>query len=69
MIRVGCFSIDLPRSFTRENWKILYRMLRVAHRESLKVTMDAVLYGTGVMMVPGDGSDPKHIPIEEVTLC
>lgn len=31
--------------------------------ESDKAAIDMMIYGTGVMKIPNDGGDPKHIPI------
>jgi len=41
-------------------WKIYYRLIRIARRESLKAATDAMIYGVGAVLV-GDG-DPRHIP-------
>lgn len=49
----------------RKAWKVYYRKVRVVRRETLKATIDTVLYGTGVVLIPSDGGDPKHIPIAE----
>lgn len=51
----------------RQWWKITWRAIRVYHREQAKATTDMMLYGTGVVKIPDDGSDPCHIPIEDVT--
>lgn len=50
----------------RASWRISYRSLRVARREHGKAMLDLVSYGTGVVYVPHDGSDPRHIPLTEL---
>lgn len=52
----------LPRSMPRWLWKKTYRSARVILRESEKATTDVMLFGTGVIFRPDDGSDPSHIP-------
>lgn len=49
---------------TREQWRVYYRALRVATRESRKAVMDQLFYGTGVVMVPTRG-DPYHVPARD----
>jgi hypothetical protein len=41
----------------RDQWKILYRAIRVARREARKVAIDVMVYGTGVLYVPNNGDD------------
>ena len=48
----------------RESWKIWYRALRVARRETLKACQDVIIYGTGVVEV-APGRQPRHIPFME----
>jgi len=52
----------------RQAWKIFYRYLRVSKRESLKASVDMMLFGTGAVMVPNDGSDPYRIRPEDFRL-
>jgi hypothetical protein len=52
----------------KQQWKKFYRTLRIVRREAYKVTLDMMIYGTGTMMVSDDGSDPKHVPIEEMLI-
>lgn len=52
----------------RKQWRKVYRMLRVARRESLKAAMDAMIYGTGVVMMPKDGGDPRCIRPSDIYL-
>lgn len=51
---------------SREQWKISYRRLRVVRREQRKANWDTMMFGTGVVVVPSNGSDPYHVPLEEV---
>lgn len=55
---------DVPRTFTKPMWRVLYRLHRIAARESSKVIMDMVIYGTGFYRVSGDGIN--HVPLDEV---
>lgn len=50
----------------RERWKIAYRRYRVIRRERHKAMTDMMAAGTGVIFVPDDGGDPRHVPIEEL---
>ncbi len=50
---------------TRQQWKKIWRAIRVARRESSKAWRDCMLYGTGVIYFPKNG-DPRHIPLAEV---
>jgi hypothetical protein len=52
----------------KQEWKIFYRKLRVTRREAMKVAIDTMVYGTGVMYVPDDGSDCKRIHPSEIQL-
>ena len=47
----------------KQEWKIYYRLLRIVRRESLKVTLDCIVYGTGCMRINEKG-EPEHIPYE-----
>ena len=51
----------------KQEWKKFYRTLRVTRREAYKAALDVMMYGTGVMIIPNDGSDPKHMPFDKVT--
>jgi len=42
-------------------WKKHYRLLRVVKREASKASEDMMLFGTGAIMIPDDGSDPYRI--------
>lgn len=46
-------------------WKKTWRAIRVARREVKKANLDAMIYGTGVVRLPNDDSDPRHIPIAD----
>jgi len=52
----------------KREWKAYYRMLRVSRREALKASIDMMLYGNGFVFVPDDGSDARHIPVNDVVL-
>jgi len=52
----------------RERWKKAWRYIRVARRESRKARTDLLLYGTGAVLVPNNGADPCHIPLEQIRL-
>lgn len=61
-------SAMTPRIITRQQWKVIWRRMRVAAREAHKAHLDALIYGTGAVFVPNDGGDPRHVPIEELRL-
>ena len=54
-------------SSARRWWKVYYRMLRICRREHAKAIHDLMLYGTCAVMIPEDGSDPYHVPFEDIT--
>lgn len=56
------------QSPARTWWRQYHRAQRVARREAAKATLDLILFGTGVVIVPNDGSDPRHVPLPEVFL-
>lgn len=59
-------ATDLPRWMTRGAWKALYRLARVAHRESAKAWMDVSIFGQGMVEVnPNIPNYVRHIPLEE----
>ena len=39
----------------KEKWRREYRLVRIARRENLKATKDAMIYGTGYVYVGDDG--------------
>jgi hypothetical protein len=39
----------------RTAWKFYYRQLRIIRRESLKASMDMLIYGTGFVHISDDG--------------
>lgn len=45
----------------RKGWKKAYRTIRIAQREWIKAYVDAMASGTGMVMIPRDGSDPYRI--------
>jgi hypothetical protein len=47
---------------TRQQWKKIYRLIRIAKRESLKAMMDTMLYGTGMVRVNKETGEAQHIP-------
>jgi len=51
---------------SRKAWKTLYRLLRVGRRETEKAAFDCLIYGSGYIRFPTDGSDPKHIPRRDI---
>ena len=57
----------LPRTTTKAEWKWFYRLSRVTARESEKVQLDMMLFGTGFMMLR-NGEDPCHVPAEKVMI-
>ena len=50
----------------REYWRVVYRMIRIARRETLKAAMDTMIYGTGAVYIPANGDDPRHVPWPEM---
>jgi len=52
----------------RKEWKTCYRLLRVAKREATKAIIDTMMYGSGFVHIPADGSDPERIHPSEMTL-
>jgi len=52
----------------KQRWKKLYRAIRVSRRENLKAIEDMMLFGTGCVFVPNDGSDPRRIDIKDMLL-
>jgi hypothetical protein len=48
----------------REYWKLRWRMIRIARRETSKATADMVVYGTSIVRVSLDGL-AEHIPIQQ----
>lgn len=50
----------------RRWWKRVWRRIRVCRREGNKAIVDTMIYGTGAVFVPKDGSDPHHIPVDEL---
>lgn len=48
-------------------WKAAYRLLRISRREMEKAANDVMIFGTGVVLVPKDGSDPRHIPFNDLS--
>lgn len=58
----------MNNSLAKQEWKKFYRTLRVIRRESLKVVKDAMLYGTGFMHFPEDGSDVECIHPSKIQL-
>ena len=46
-------------------WKATYRMLRIARRETRKACTDVMIFGTGIVFVPKDGSEPRHVPLAD----
>lgn len=47
---------NMPRSLNRAQWKFLYRQYRIVRRETLKASMDMVIYGCGIVEIG------EHIP-------
>jgi hypothetical protein len=45
------------RAIKRDLWLLLYRRYRIARREAMKATIDAMLYGFGFTRVTEDWSD------------
>lgn len=56
------------RTGAREAWYIYYRMLRIVRRESYKVYIDVLIYGSGFTMITNDANYIRHIPIEQVII-
>lgn len=52
----------------REKWKLAWRRIRIFRREYAKVQIDMIVFGTGAMLIPDDGSDPSHVPIEDLVM-
>ena len=52
------------KSRSREWWKAIYRMMRIARRETIKASNDLVVYGTGIVHVDKKG-EIKHIPLKD----
>lgn len=59
----------------RREWKIEWRRQRIVRRESLKATLDQIIFGTGFVKYGAmgefqrDGSDvARHIPADQVFL-
>ena len=48
----------------RGRWKAYWRALRVARRETFKMSLDLLMYGSGVIFVPAQG-DPHHVRIQD----
>lgn len=63
-MRKGIDNPDTPRA----RWRRIWRTIRVARRENGKAMRDVLIYGTGAVLVPKDGSDPRHIPLDELQL-
>lgn len=51
---------------TRKEWKSKYRLMRVVRRETLKAVNDMLLFGTGFVQYPADGTDPRCLAPEAV---
>lgn len=49
---------------TRERWKQLWRVIRIARREYAKSYMDVMCYGTGMVRITTEGVE--HCPIRLV---
>lgn len=54
---------------TQWRWKAIYRLLRIASRESMKAATDCMLYGTGLTHVDGKTGETRHIPWSEFRVC
>ena len=53
----------------RRRWKVYYRLLRIARRESWKAAMDMAIYGTGYIHVDPNNPDLcQHIPIQDIRI-
>ena len=50
----------------RQRWKAQYRQHRIIRRECYKAQMEALLFGTGVVLITDEPDYIKHIPIEEM---
>jgi hypothetical protein len=53
------------RAVKRDLWLLLYRRYRIARREAMKATIDAMLYGFGFTRVTADGTI-EYLPFHEV---
>lgn len=54
----------IERLMTRDQWKVVWRLLRVSRRESAKAALDTMLHGIGCTYVGPDGI--RHVPAEEL---
>lgn len=53
----------------RRIWKVFYRRLRIIRRESLKATVDMMIFGNGAVEIGPDIPDGiRHVPIESMRL-
>lgn len=52
---------------TKQDWKIVWRQLRIIRRESFKASTDMLLFGVGFTKI-GDGVPDgiRYVPFEEV---
>jgi hypothetical protein len=53
----------------KQKWKRFYRAIRIARREADKAILDMMIYGTGIVLMPKDGSDPCCIPLADIKLA
>lgn len=53
---------------TRDQWKVLHRLQRVARRESLRAFQDVMAFGTGVVEIRLSG-EVRHVPPSEWRLA
>lgn len=50
----------------RQKWKVWYRQYRIVRRESVKATIDMMIYGTGCVIITDTPDFIRYVPIEKV---
>ena len=53
---------------TRELWRRLYRLNRIARREALKAYQDVLVWGTGAVLIDRATGESRHVPFCEIKL-
>ena len=52
----------------KDIWKKIYRDFRVYNRERKQSILDMMIYGSGFMVMPKDGSDPYRVDPRDVVI-
>ncbi len=52
----------------RQRWKAQWRQYRIIMRECRKANIDAMIFGTGAVLITDEPDYVRHIPLEETEI-